>query len=127
MVEHDMTGGDARSVLDRVAARSAAQMGAENFPVALRVLPKTPRDRLQRVYAYARFVDDVGDEASGDRLELLDLVEKDVRAMPDAGAQLPVVAALRPLLDQCGAPIEAFLDLIEANRQDQQVTAYATF
>src|ERR1700744_2045761 len=122
MTEHDTTGGGARSVLDRVAARSAAQMGAENFPVALRGLPKVPRDRLQRVYAYARFVDDVGDEAGGDRLELLDLVEKDVRALPDV--ELGVVAALRPLVTECGAPIEAFLDLVEANRRDQTITSY---
>ena len=50
----------------------AEQAKAENFPVALRIIPKKPRGYLERVYAYARFVDDIGDEAPGDRRVLLD-------------------------------------------------------
>jgi len=38
----------------RVAARTAEQMSAENFPVALRLLPRGPRDALARVYGFAR-------------------------------------------------------------------------
>ena len=67
------------SVLDEVAAGWAAQMGAENFPVALRVLPGDVRSRLAAVYAFARFVDDVGDRApvrADERLALLDVVEQ---------------------------------------------------
>src|SRR5882762_8681951 len=71
----DLSEAEASAVLERLAAASAAQAGSENFPVALRVLPKDPRDKLMRAYAFARFVDDVGDEAPGDRLALLDVIE----------------------------------------------------
>lgn len=124
-------GGDvpnaADAVLAEVAARSAAQSRAENFPVALRVLPKRPRGHLARVYAYARFVDDVGDEAPGDRTALLDVIEHDVRALPTGGARLATVAGLRSVLADCAVPLQPFLDLIEANRVDQHTTAYESF
>ncbi|HEY7010056.1 MAG TPA: squalene synthase HpnC, partial [Jatrophihabitantaceae bacterium] len=102
-------------------------MGSENFPVALRFLPSGPRTALTRLYAYARFVDDVGDEAAGDRLALLRRVEEDVRAVPGGRAQLPPVAGLAPLVRDYGVPLEPFLDLVEANRRDQLVHRYATF
>ncbi len=114
------------AVLERLAAASAAQAGGENFPVALRVLPKDPRDKLMRAYAFARFVDDVGDEAPGDRIALLDVIDADVRAVPSGAAALPVVRALRPLVD-IGTPLEPFLDLIEANRIDQRASRYESF
>ena len=44
---------------DAVMAGKAA---AENVPVALRMLPRRHRDHLMAVYAYARTVDDIGDE-----------------------------------------------------------------
>jgi squalene synthase HpnC len=113
--------------LTDLAARAAGQAEGENFPVALRLLPPTPRGMLIRVYSYARFVDDVGDEASGDRLALLAAVEADVRALPLGRPQLPVVSALRPLVVDYGTPLEPFLDLIEANRLDQAVSSYPTF
>lgn len=114
------------AILERLAAASAAQAGSENFPVALRILPRDPRDKLMRAYSFARFVDDVGDEAPGNRLALLDAVDKDVRALPSGTATLPVVQALRVLVD-VGTPLEPFLDLIEANRIDQRVKKYDTF
>jgi squalene synthase HpnC len=115
------------SVLDDVASRSSAQMGAENFPVALRLLPRQPRTRLGRVYAFARFVDDVGDEAAGDRTVLLDIVDRDVRRLATGEASLAVVKALAPVVDECAVPIDYFLQLIEANRLDQRTFRYATF
>jgi squalene synthase HpnC len=117
------------ATLERIAATSAIKIRAENFPVALRVLPTVPRDRLTRVYAYARFVDDVGDTAAGDRRALLDRVEADVRALWDAPAavRIPAVAGLRPLIDACGVPAEPFLELIEANRVDQHTARYESF
>ena len=113
--------------LDALAGRAAAQMSAENFPVALRVLPAGPREHLAKLYAYARFVDDVGDEADGDRLALLDLIEADVRRL-DSG--FPRIAPVRGLVDTVaatGMPLSVLLDLVEANRVDQRVTGYETF
>jgi squalene synthase HpnC len=122
----DLSEAEASAVLERLAAASAAQAGKENFPVALRVLPKDPRDKLMRAYSFARFVDDVGDEAPGDRLALLDVIDADVRALPSGTAVLPVVRALRPLVEDSGTPLSPFLDLIEANRIDQRVSKYAS-
>ncbi len=46
-----------------IAAELAASASRENFPVALRLLPRTPRADLLALYAFARTVDDLGDEA----------------------------------------------------------------
>jgi squalene synthase HpnC len=105
----------------------AAQAGSENFPVALRILPKKARAHLERIYAYARFVDDIGDEAPGDRRLLLDRVERDIRRLHIGSPVLPPVQALQPVIDECGVPLQPFLDLIEANRVDQVVKSYETF
>ena len=113
--------------LDDIASRSARQMRAENFPVALRALPRGPRAQLARVYEFARFVDDVGDSAPGDRLALLDMIDADVRALSRGGATLPPVVGLRPVLDACAVPVDPFLDLIQANRMDQVSTRYDSF
>ncbi|MGI8881077.1 MAG: squalene synthase HpnC [Jatrophihabitans sp.] len=117
----------AESVLASIASGAAGQIGAENFPVALRLLPRRPRAHLARVYAFARFVDDVGDRAPGDRLALLDRVDAELRGLPAATATLPPVAGLQPVVDECAVPIELFLDLVEANRVDQVTTRYETF
>jgi squalene synthase HpnC len=127
MDESDPAQEGAIAVLERVALRSAGQMAGENFPVALRVLPALPRQRLARVYGFARFVDDVGDEAEGDRNQLLDLIDDDVRALPHGTSKLAAVVALRPVVDECAIPLAPFLDLIEANRVDQHTYRYETF
>ena len=93
-----------------------AKAGRENFPVALFVLPRDTRRRLKDVYGFARLVDDAGDLAEGDRLELLDWIEADL----DRGDH-PLVRAASAL------PRGPLLRLIEANRQDQRVTRYPRF
>ena len=119
--------------LEWVAARAARQATGENFPVALRLLPRRPQNHLRQAYAYARFVDDVGDSARGDRMALLDFIDNDVRALfagarpQSSGPQLPIVRNLQAIVDECGLPPEPLLDLIEANRVDQLVSAYETF
>jgi squalene synthase HpnC len=127
MSELDAGRGSAAPVLARVAELAAPQMRAENFPVALRLVPRRPRDQLTRVYVYARFVDDVGDEAPGDRNLLLDAVDADVRALPTGQARLAPVAGLRPVLQEHAVPLEPLLDLIEANRVDQHTRRYESF
>jgi squalene synthase HpnC len=116
--------------LQTAAQRAAAQMDAENFPVALRFLPRRPRRELGEVYRFARFVDDIGDEAPGGpaaRLALLDEVERDLRALETGRSTLPPVVGLRPLVAAHRVPIQHFLDLVEANRVDQRTNAYDTF
>jgi squalene synthase HpnC len=79
------------------------------------------------VYTYARFVDDVGDEAPGDRKRLLDAIDDDVRALWTGRARLAPVAAMRPVIEEHGVPIDVLLNLVEANRVDQDTGRYETF
>lgn len=106
-----------------------AQAHSENFPVANRLLPAGVRDDLLAVYGFARLVDDAGDEASGDRLALLDALERDLeRAFEPAGTPTnPLIAALGPTIVGHSLPIAPFRRLIEANQRDQEVLRYDTF
>jgi squalene synthase HpnC len=114
-------------VLAAIAARAAAQAGAENFPVAMRVLPRHVRTELTHIYSYARFVDDIGDEAPGARGALLDAIEEQVRALPSHAASCAPVNDMRGLVVQRGMPLDPMLKLIAANRMDQIRPRYATF
>jgi squalene synthase HpnC len=104
-----------------------AQARHENFPVALRVLPRATRARLEAVYGFARLVDDAGDEAPGDRLVLLDWLEDDLRRAFDGEARHPLLARVTPLVRELRIGPEPFLRLIDANRQDQSVARYRTW
>ena len=100
----------------------------ENFPVAVRLLPRSHRGDLLALYRYARRVDDTGDEAVGDRLRLLDGLESQLDEVFAGGLPSdPAVAGLRPTIRNHGLSREPFAGLIEANRRDQYVTRYQTF
>jgi len=105
-----------------------AQARDENFPVASRLLAGGTRGHLLAIYGFARLVDDVGDEAQGDRLALLDDLDGQLDVLY-AGAvpEHPVLRALAPTVRACALPMEPFRRLIEANRRDQEVTHYETF
>jgi squalene synthase HpnC len=114
-----------------IMLRAAEQARGENFPVTLRLLPGSLRRHLAAVYCFARSVDDMGDEApSAQRQALLGELADDIHRLyrpGDAGPQLAVVRALAPAVAECAIPAQPFLDLIEANRQDQRVSRYRTF
>jgi squalene synthase HpnC len=128
----------------------AAKAAAENFPVALRLLPRRCRGHLMAVYRYARTVDDIGDEAPvAQRQGLLAELDEDLlrlyaglgepgpgqhglgehRAPAAAAGQPrhPAVRGLAGVVTDCGIPMQPFRDLIAANQQDQVVTRYETF
>jgi squalene synthase HpnC len=113
------------------AARADAMLTRstrENFPVALRMLSAGPRRHLMAVYGYARITDDIGDEAPpADRPRLLDELEADLLRLNGGEPRLPVIRALAPTVHDLGVPLQPFLDLISANRQDQIVNRYETF
>jgi squalene synthase HpnC len=105
---------------------------AENFPVALRMLPRRYRSHLMAVYTYARTVDDIGDEAPPEqRLDLLAGLREDLaRLYASPPGSPPVSAAVRGLatvVTDCAVPMQLFRDLIAANEQDQVVFRYQTF
>jgi hypothetical protein len=107
--------------LGALPTREAVMVQAreENFPVALWLLGPRLRRHLLAIYGFARLVDDVGDEISGDRLALLDALECELDT-----PQHPIMRALTATVRECGLPREPFLRLIEANRRDQLVTRY---
>jgi squalene synthase HpnC len=106
------------------------------------MLPARYRRHLMAVYRFARTVDDIGDEAlppaatiastkddiTRHRLHLLDELDHDIaRLYAGSTAGQEVIAQLAPTVTECGVPAQLFGDLIQANRQDQQVTRYQTF
>jgi squalene synthase HpnC len=115
---------------EEITLEAAAKASAENFPVAMRILPARYRRHLMALYGFARLTDDIGDEtAPAARSRLLDDLEADVARIYDGGTS-PRLAALRELavtVAECGIPAQPLLDLIQANRQDQIVTRYETF
>jgi squalene synthase HpnC len=140
------TGPPAGEVTETSEATVAAKAEHENFPVALRLLPARHRRHLMAVYVFARTVDDIGDRAPvADRLGLLDELEGDLRRLyksietgqgpksQSAGSQskqapkLLAIKGLNATVTDCAIPIQPFLDLIQANRQDQAVSRYETF
>ncbi|MGW1379647.1 squalene synthase HpnC [Streptomyces sp. NPDC002446] len=123
------------------------QAAHENFPVAPFFLPRVWRADLMAVYGFARLVDDIGDGdlAPGggdavllgldraqydDRPALLDALEADLhRVFSDRapGPKHPLMRRLGPTVRRCELTPGPFLGLIEANRQDQRVSRYATY
>ncbi len=99
----------------------------ENFPVASWLLPRPLRRHVYAIYAYCRGVDDLGDEAAGDRLALLDDWERELRAAYDGSPSDPRFVALANTIREFDIPRAPFERLIEANRRDQVVKRYATF
>jgi squalene synthase HpnC len=100
----------------------------ENFSVAARLLPQRFRRHLLSVYVFARLVDDIGDEASGDRITLLDKVSRDLdRIYANREPRLGMLAELARTIHTCAIPRDPLDALIAANRQDQFVHRYATY
>jgi squalene synthase HpnC len=103
------------------------QAAAENFTVASLLLSRPQRRALLGIYGFARLVDDIGDEAGGDRDAMLDWLEDDVDRMFAGRAIHPLLRRLQPSARELGFPKRPFLRLIAANRQDQVVTRYRTY
>jgi squalene synthase HpnC len=101
---------------------------AENFPVALRLLPRRHRDHLHAIYGYARMVDEIGDAFTGDRTARLLALAADLGTIWSGGQPSDaVLRRLAPTVRDRGMSAEPFERLIEANLQDQVVSRYETF
>jgi len=99
----------------------------ENFSIATWLLPRRHRPHLFALYAYCRGVDDLGDEADGDRLALLDEWEAELNRCYAGTPRDIRFVALQESIKAFNLPIEPFQRLIAANRRDQRVNRYETF
>jgi squalene synthase HpnC len=104
-----------------------ARAATENFPVASRLLPARLRTHLLAIYGFARLVDELGDEAPGDRLAALDWLSDELDRAFTGTATHPLLQALAPTIMVCGLSREPFARLIEANRVDQRIGSYDTW
>lgn len=108
--------------------RLLASRHYENFSIASRLLPARLRRDLARVYAYCRFTDDLGDESGSMARTRLARWRSEVVELFEGGPPVhPVLVALRDTVEGHGLHGQPFLDLIQANMQDQEVTSYETW
>src|SRR5437868_2986283 len=99
----------------------------ENFTVASRLAPRALRRDLARIYAFARTTDDLGDETGDPAVATrrLNAWRDEVTALFAGDVALhPVLLALRDTIERRTLPPQPFVDLIEANLQDQRVSNY---
>jgi squalene synthase HpnC len=99
----------------------------ENFPVGSLVFPRPLRRHIRALYCYARLVDQFGDAFEGDRLAVLDELEREVETAFTGEPAWPVLRLVQPTIHEFDLPREPFLRLIEANRMDQRIDEYATW
>ena len=104
-----------------------AQAAHENFPVALRLLPKAVQGHLRAIYGYARLVDNLGDEYPGDRVAALDWVEAQLDGLFSGTPGHEAFVQLAPTVERFGLARGPFDQLLAANRLDQHKTRYADF
>ena len=110
------------------ASAVMARSSGENFPVALRLLPRDVQEHLWALYGFARLTDDVGDEAQGDREALLDEIDRELdRVFADERPHHPLLQRLSRTVRAVELPEEPFRRLVEANRRDQTVRRYERF
>lgn len=101
------------------------------------MLPRRLRTGLVAVYDVARVIDDLGDQAIGDRTALLTAFGRDLATIWDGGRtpgqpqqQSPrnlVLRRLAPVVAAHRLDREPFERLIQANLIDQRVHRYATY
>jgi len=113
---------EARALCDRLT-----RTHYENFTVMSWLVPRDLRPHVAALYAYCRTVDDIGDEAPGDRLALLDRYEAQLDAAFSGDPVHPVLIALRETIRRFDLPRKPFARLIEANRIDQRTSRYISY
>jgi squalene synthase HpnC len=109
------------------ACETLATSHYENFTFLSGSLPKPLRPHMAALYSYCRCVDDIGDEAEGDRLALLDDWERALNDCFDGKATIFPFTALKDTVKKHTIEKEQFERLIEANRRDQSIGRYEDY
>jgi len=106
-----------------------AKSRTENFHVLSLLVPRLLVPDFTSVYAFCRHADDLADTASHPKegLARIDRCESELRACFAGEARSPLFAALQETVERHRLPIEPFLDLLFAFRQDQSTTRYPSW
>jgi phytoene synthase len=113
---------------------------ARNFHYGIRLLPPDKRRAMCAIYALARRIDDIGDDAdvgpsepdrsdaaaTERRLAALSHVRDQIRGLGDDTSD-PVLVALRDAVSRFPIPVSAFLELVDGVEMDLVGTRYDTF
>ncbi len=99
----------------------------ENFTVASFLLPREERKHICSIYAFCRYTDDIGDEAKGNRLALLDKWENDLELCFNGRPTSTSMVALQQTVHEFHMPKELFTRIIKANRIDQGAGRFETY
>ncbi len=124
-----------RSVAEAFAyCERMARAHYENFPVGSLLAPKDRRKHVYSIYAFARSADDFADEGyeTGEltealRLAALDDWERKLEDCYQGRADHPIFIALADTVRELRLPIQLFLDLLSAFKQDVVKRRYADF
>jgi squalene synthase HpnC len=120
-------GGGATATLAaaEAACRRIARRHYENFSVATRLVPRHLRQHLANVYAFARWSDDLADEAVSPAAAAAGLAawRRQLEACFAGRADHPVFVALAETVRRTGVPLEPFADLLDAFEEDQRFDA----
>ena len=102
----------------------------ENFPVASILLPRSLRQPIAVIYAFARSADDFADEgqwSETQRLEKLNHYSRQLETLNVAQPTDPVFIALQDVIHRYQLPVQLFHDLLTAFKQDVTKKRYANF
>ncbi len=102
---------------------------ARNFSYGIRLLPPPRRRALSAVYAFARRIDDIGDDGEGSvdgRLTELAAARERLGTLTSAPQQDPVLVALADAARRYPIPVGAFTELIDGCEADVRGTSYKT-
>ena len=118
------------SVRDAYAEASRITRGeATNFAWGIALLPRPKRRAITALYAFARRVDDIADDAelaADERRARLEACGRAVEALPD-GAGDPVLLALGDAVARYDVSTEALADLVRGGLMDVDRTRYETW
>jgi 15-cis-phytoene synthase len=103
---------------------------ARNFAWGIAVLPRPKRLAVAALYAFARRVDDIADDATLDaeaRARGLEGCRAGVAALPNVPAEDAVLVALADAVNRYPIPRRALFDLVAGGLMDVEKTRYETW
>jgi phytoene synthase len=103
---------------------------AKNFGWGIALLPRRKREAVAALYAFARRVDDIADDASlaaSERRKRLESCRATVEALPAVPDNDPVLLALSDAVGRYGIPTSALADLVDGGLMDVERARYETF